>query len=66
MRSLEMTEALVIHLESVLKRLERENKDPFQSCCACLQDVDTAGHLPSCILNQALKEIQTWRSGEEA
>lgn len=62
MPSSEQTEALVIHLEAVLRRLERENKEPFMSCCACLQDVDTVGHLPSCTLNQALKEIEVWLS----
>jgi hypothetical protein len=28
---------------------------------ACLQDVDIQGHLPSCIINLALIEVEEWR-----
>jgi len=62
MRATEQTEALVTHLEVLLRRLERENNEPFLSCCACLQDVDKVGHLPTCILAQGLKEIEVWWS----
>ena len=58
----EQAKVLVDHLESVLKRLSYENYDPSDSCCACLQDVDARGHLPSCIISLALIEIEEWRS----
>jgi tRNA C32,U32 (ribose-2'-O)-methylase TrmJ len=57
----EQTELLVEHLEDVLRRLTYENYHPPGSCCACLQDVDTRGHLPSCIISQALIEIGEWQ-----
>jgi len=65
MRGTERTEALLVHLEVVLRRLERENRDPFRSCCACLQDVETVGHLPSCHLAGALKAIEAWWSVDQ-
>jgi len=55
------TEALVTHLEVVLRRLETESGDYPGSCCVCLQRRSTMGHLPSCYLAKALKEIETWR-----
>jgi tRNA C32,U32 (ribose-2'-O)-methylase TrmJ len=57
----EQAQLLVEHLESVLKHLAYENYKPSGSCCACLQDVDTYGHLPSCIIHRALIEIEEWR-----
>jgi hypothetical protein len=53
----EQTEALVERLEIVLRRLAYGNFDPPGSCCACLQDVDTHGHFPSCPIHLALIEI---------
>ena len=61
MRTQQETEALIDHLEEVLVRLSYENYQPPHSCCGCLQDVDTHGHLPSCIISQALIEIEEWR-----
>jgi hypothetical protein len=61
MRTQEQTELLVEHLEDVLRRLTYENHEPPGSCCACLQVVDTWGHLPSCIISEALTEIEEWR-----
>lgn len=57
----EETEALVDHLQDVLKRLTYTNHEPPGSCCACLQDVDTRGHLPSCAIHLALIAIEEWR-----
>ena len=57
----EETEDLVEHLEVVLRRLACGNYDPPGSCCACLQDVDTRGHLPSCAIHLALIAIEEWR-----
>jgi hypothetical protein len=62
MARLEETEALVTHLEAVLKRLETGNTEFPGACAACLQDVAVAGHLPSCYLAGALEEVRTWRS----
>jgi hypothetical protein len=53
--------ALVGDLEDVLRHLAYENFEPLGSCCACLQDVDTQGHLPSCIIPKALIAIEEWR-----
>jgi hypothetical protein len=53
--------ALVTRLETVLKRLETGNTEFPGACAACLQDVATAGHLPSCFLAGALDEVQMWR-----
>jgi hypothetical protein len=61
MRTQEETEALVEHLEIVLRRLACGNYDPPGSCCACLQDVDPRGHLPSCPIHLALIAIGEWR-----
>lgn len=61
MRTQEETEALVEHLEIVLRRLACGNLEPPGSCCACLQDVDTRGHLPSCDIHMALIAIEEWR-----
>jgi hypothetical protein len=60
MRTQEETEALVEHLEAVLVGLSHVNHAPLGSCMACLQDVDTQGHLPSCIIHLALIEIEKW------
>ncbi len=57
----EQTERLMDRLEDVLRRLAYENHEPPGSCCACLQDVDVRGHLPSCIISQALIEKEDWR-----
>jgi tRNA C32,U32 (ribose-2'-O)-methylase TrmJ len=61
MTTQEATEALVEHLEDVLRHLAYENPVPPGSCCACLQDVDTRGHLPSCAIHLALIAIEDWR-----
>jgi hypothetical protein len=61
MRTQEETEELVEHLEVVLRRLACGNFDPPGSCCACLQGVDTRGHLPHCIISMALIAIEEWR-----
>jgi hypothetical protein len=63
MTPMDKTETLVKHLEAALERLEAENYAPLGSCCACLQDVATVGHLPSCHLAGALVEIANWRAG---
>jgi hypothetical protein len=63
MARLEETEALVTHLEAVLKRLETGNTEFPGACTACLQDVANAGHMPSCILAGALGKIRMWRAG---
>lgn len=55
------TEALVERLEEVLQHLAYRNYEPPGSCCACLQDVEIRGHLPSCIISMALIEIEEWR-----
>ena len=52
------TAALVTHLEAVLRRLETGNTEFPGACAACLQDVATAGHLPSCYLAGALEEVR--------
>lgn len=57
----EETEALVKYLEDVLRGLAHGNHEPPGSCCACLQGVETRGHLPSCAIRQALIEIEVWR-----
>ena len=54
--------ALVTRLEVTLKRLEVGNTEFPGACAACLQDVATAGHLPSCYLAGALAEIRAWRT----
>ena len=56
------TAALVTRLEAVLERLETGNTEFPGACAACLQDVATAGHLPSCYLAGALDEIRGWRT----
>ena len=56
------TAALVTHLEAVLKRLETGNTEFPGACAACLQDVASVGHLPSCYLAGALDEISMWRA----
>ena len=56
------TAALVNRLEVTLKRLETGNTEFPSACAACLQDVATAGHLPSCYLAVALDEIRMWRT----
>ena len=56
------TAALVTRLETILRRLEVGNTEFPGACAACLQDVATAGHLPSCFLAGALEEVRTWRS----
>jgi tRNA C32,U32 (ribose-2'-O)-methylase TrmJ len=61
MSTQKQTILLVEHLEKVLQRLAYENHQPHGSCCACLQDVETRGHLPSCIISQALARIKEWR-----
>ena len=62
MASSDESAALVIRLEAVLKRLETGNTEFPSACAACLQDVATAGHLPSCYLAVALDEIRMWRT----
>jgi|GEM_PF-3577762 hypothetical protein len=56
------TATLVTRMEAVLKRLEVGNTEFPMACCACLQDVATAGHLPSCYLASALEEVREWRA----
>ena len=58
--------ALVTRLETVLKRLETGNTEFPGACAACLQDVATAGHLPSCFLAGALEEVRAWRARSSA
>jgi hypothetical protein len=53
--------ALVLQLETTLKHLEFENFDPPGSCCSCLQDVPTKGHLPTCDIAQDLEAIRAWK-----
>ncbi len=60
MRTQKETETLVEHIEDVLRRLACGNNEPPGSCCACLQDVDTRGHLPSCAIHLALIAIEEW------
>jgi len=55
------TQKLLDQLEAVLVRLSYENFEPPGSCCHCLQDVDKRGHLPNCIISQALIAIEEWR-----
>ena len=55
------TAALVTRLEALLKRLETGHNEFPGACAACLQDVATAGHLPSCYLAGALEETREWR-----
>ena len=62
MMAMDKTETLVNHLEATLKRLGAENYAPPGSCCACLQDIATVSHLPSCHLAAALLEISNWRA----
>jgi len=62
MTSPDETAALVTCLEAVLKRLEVGNTEFPGACAACLQDVATAGHLPSCYLAGALDEVRAWRA----
>ncbi len=62
MTEMDETVALVAHLEAVLTRLETGNSEFPGGCCACLQDVATAGHLPSCYIAQALGEVRKWRA----
>jgi len=57
----EETELLVEHLEQTLRLLAHRNYEPSGSCCACLQDVDKRGHLPSCSIHLALIAIEEWR-----
>jgi hypothetical protein len=61
MPTLEETEALVDRLEDVLRRLAYGNHALPGSCCACLQDMETRGHLPSCPVHLALIAIEEWR-----
>ena len=61
MRTQEETEELVEQLEVVLRRLAYGNIEPPGSCCACLQDVEAQGHLPSCDINMALIAVEAWR-----
>jgi hypothetical protein len=61
MHSWNETAALLIQLESALNRLEKQNYNPPGSCCACLQDVDAEGHLPSCYLAEAIEGIAEWK-----
>ena len=58
--------ALVIRLEAVLKRLETGNTEFPGACAACLQDVATAGHLPSCYLAGALDGVRAWTARSSA
>ena len=55
------TAALVTCFEAALKRLETGNKEFPGGCCACLQGVAAACHLPSCYLALALDETRVWR-----
>jgi len=65
MHSWNETAALLIQLESALRRLEKQNYNPPGSCCACLQDVEGAGHLPSCYLAKALEGIENWKRSSD-
>jgi len=54
--------ALIGRLETALRRLETEGLYPADGCCcACWQDVARRGHLPTCYLGQALKDIEEWK-----
>ena len=55
-------EVCLKRLEAVLKRLEVGNGEFPGACAACLQDVATAGHLPSCYLAGGLEEVRAWRA----
>ena len=46
---------------AVLRRLAYANHALPGSCCACLQNMETRGHLPSCPIHLALIAIETWR-----
>ncbi len=61
MATQEETEALVKYLDDVLRGLAHGSHEPPGSCCACLQDVEARGHLPSCSIRLALIEIEEWR-----
>ena len=57
------TTALITRLETALRRLETEGFYPADGCCcACCQDVATWGHLPTCYLGQALKDLEEWKA----
>lgn len=57
------TTALITRLETALRRLETEGFYPFDGrCCACLRDVPTHGHLPTCFLWQGLEDIKQWKA----
>jgi len=62
MTSRDETAALVSRLEAVLIRLETGNTEFPGACAACLQDVATTGHLPSCYLAGALAGVREWRA----
>jgi hypothetical protein len=53
--------SLVLRLEITLKQLEVENLDPPGSCCSCLQNVPTRGHLPNCAIARDLQAIREWK-----
>jgi tRNA C32,U32 (ribose-2'-O)-methylase TrmJ len=61
MHTQEQTEVLVDRLEDVLRALAYGNRALPGACCACLQDVDTRGHLSSCDIHLALIAIEEWR-----
>ena len=61
MHTQEQAEALVDRLEDVIRGLSYGNHALPGSCCACLQDMETRGHLPSCPIHLALIAIETWR-----
>jgi len=53
--------SLVLRLETTLKHLEAESFEPPGSCCSCLQDVPTKGHLPACAIGRDLQVIREWK-----
>ena len=57
----ERTEALMDRLEDVLRDLAYGNHALPGSCCACLQHMETRGHLPSCPIHLALIAIEEWQ-----
>jgi hypothetical protein len=55
------TIALLVRLEATLRHMETENFDPPGTCCGCLQDVATTGHLARCPVARDLQAILDWK-----
>ena len=51
-----------------LPRMEKQNHNPFMSCCACPQDLATVGHLPSCFFEPGFeggRGLVDWGEGQQ-